>query len=241
MSYKQAALDWLDELAPRSWFRAADVPAPASTVYPLLSRLVRDPDDIRFERVGPDIYFKGDPSVALRCWGGSNVVTALIYAGAGAGLGIATAIHQLGWSTQHPARLHVATTRRLRPWYSSLSYIRNPNRRRNELNWTEVTLLEGLHDLAFVERDWQLCMRRLREGQTLEQLPWSHVQPPTVRTDQMLWAADQERLISRYGCRSLSELKLLIEEIGEAAHSERRDAAEREDLMRLAAPQSTRI
>ncbi len=191
-----------------------------------MSRLIRDPDDIRFGRVAPGIYFKGDPAVALRGWGGHNVVTALFYAGKGSGLGRVSALHWLGWSTQHPVRLNMSTTRRCRGWYSDLVYHRHPNLRRNELNWTEVTLLEAIHDIVFVEDDWELCLRQMREGWTLEWLPWQPVQEPIVRTDLMLWAAEPEKLKKanrRWGCRDLSGLRQLIEDVGEAANAPRPD------------------
>ncbi len=239
MTAQSDALDWLEALPAGAYFRRADVPAPATTVYPLLSRLVRDPDDIRFARVAPGLYFKGDPSVELRGWGCSDIVAALLYAGEGAGLGMCSAIHRLGWSTQHPIRLHVVTQRPVRPWHSELVYEQNPNKRRRELNWTEVTLLEALHDLVFIEDDWQLCLRRLREGWILEWLPWQSFLEPAVRTDLMLWVAAAERWDKRRGCRSLSELQVLIEEVGEAANAERPEGTPRPSSLTLSAPMLT--
>ena len=103
---------------------------------------------------------------------------ALKLAGPGGGAASVLALNWLGWTHQHPCRYDFAVIGRppTSPW-PFVRFRRRSNARRRVLNWTEVTLLEGLRSFGYLECvAWQeatemldrgVCQQRLGQGVAL--------------------------------------------------------------------------
>ncbi len=190
VSYRADALQWLESLPTYTWFWSREVPAPPSTVNGVMSRLAKDPDSA-FLRVAPGFYFK-DEAPKHEIWK-AHPTGALIYGGQGTGLHGFDAMHNLDWCSQMAAKVDVVTLRRVKPFASYIRYTSRPNRRRARLNWTEVTLLEGISHLKFTERSWPECLEALGSGVSESRMPWKPWQPFVLRRELLLWAAETER------------------------------------------------
>ncbi|WP_419847682.1 hypothetical protein [Candidatus Poriferisocius sp.] len=128
---------------------------------------------------------------------------ALLYAGAGAGLGAWSALNRLGWTDQCDAKITVSVLRkRLTPWHPSIRFYVNRNSRRERLNWAEVTVLEALTRIDFTEEPWLDCMEKLRSGVSASRLGWGL----PIRPEALRWAGETET-----GCPD--DLRYLLDDI----------------------------
>ena len=108
-------MQWLESLPYHAWFWGSAAPVPAPTAEPILSRLSQDPRSLIL-RAGRGLYFKAHPDDVSKDWGCDLTVSALLCAGDGAGLHRSGALNALGWSTQRPVKINVATLRPLEPY-----------------------------------------------------------------------------------------------------------------------------
>ena len=186
-----AVAEWVHNQAPGSWLWARDAPAPPHIALPVLSRLAKDAslDFVRFAR---GFYWKGYPAGHdyHRAWP-DHILGALIYAGPGAGLRGWSALNTLGWSYQIPAGHQVSVlARRLKPPHASVDYVTDYNRRRECLTWGEVTVLEAVKMLDYVEEaePWERHLRKLVNGTFASRAGWE----TRMRTGAILWAGAAE-------------------------------------------------
>ncbi len=205
-------MSWLEELPDRSWFWSRQVPGAPSTAHVLLSRLAQDPGSV-YTRIARGFYFKGHPADPLKGCSANTHWSALLHAGAGAGLRKFDGLNNLGWSSQLSARVHVSTLRRVQPFERWIRYTRHPNRLRAALTWTEVTLLEALSFLRFAEMSWPECLESIADGTSRSRLPWRRL-PFELRRDLMLGAAECEPGVN------VADLKFRISEVCEAASAQ---------------------
>ncbi len=204
-------MQWLNELPCHTWFRSREVPGPATTVDPLLSRLTNQAE-IQLHRISPGLYFKGHPKDEEYGWVPNDTVSALLYAGVGAGLRKFDALNNLRWSSQMSAKIDVTTLRRVKPYKPYIRYTKHSNKCRADLNWSEVTILEALHFVDFVEQSWVKCLETIGDGSAAKRVPWRHQQSFDLRRDKLLYAAEQEQ-------GNLVTLKYRINEVCDAAVS----------------------
>ncbi len=208
-SYRQQMFDWLDGLPDRSWFWGGDAPVPGSTARPILSRLAADPESL-VSRVGHGLYFKAGPDDWTKTFYCCEIVSALMCAGPGAGLAGPSALNALGWTTQVPAKINVASLRRV-PTFRVERYHLRSNRLREALTWTEVTVLEALLLWKFAEVTWERCMDKVGRGVSASRLPWNFLEPFRLDNERLQQVARFEK------CDNLPLLRYRIEVLSDLA------------------------
>ncbi len=185
-------MQWLESLPYHAWFWGSAAPVPAPTAEPILSRLSQDPRSLIL-RAGRGLYFKAHPDDVSKDWGCDLTVSALLCAGDGAGLHRSGALNALGWSTQRPVKINVATLRPLEPYSPYVRYHLRRNEWRAHLTWNETTMLEALLSLRFAELDWGECLSFMREGGSANRLPWRDMIPFGFRAREMQQAVEHEQ------------------------------------------------
>ncbi len=193
MARKNAVtLKWLEDLPYHQWFLSQSVPGEPDIRNQVLSRQAKDPDSL-IMRIAHRFYFKGHPDdpTGKHCM--FPTISALLYAGSGAGLRGVDALNCLGWTTQMPAKTSVACLRRVKPYARHVRYTTRTNLRRGQLSWNELTLLEGLEFLEMSEYTWPVCLDRLQSGVSESRMPWKEFIPFRFRREVMLWVAQQEK------------------------------------------------
>lgn len=185
-----AATAWVESLPVGTWFLAGAVPGKATTVQPVLSKLC---GERRFGlvRMARGLYWRGCPEGhELHTYGPFRLdAGAFLHAGAGAGLAKWSALNRLGWTLQCDAKTSVAVCgRRLTPFARTLRYHTSHNRRRQRLNWAEVTVLEALSLIDYTEEPWMDCLEAVRSGLSARRLKWDM----PMRPEALLWAGETE-------------------------------------------------
>ncbi len=194
-----------------TYFWARDLPGKRSTTSAALTRLLADPDS-RIKRVAPGLYWHRCPADAplqdCEYYQGGEV--ARIYAGPGAGEAQWSAVQELVWAHQSSRYQKVAVVRRrLRPTESWVRFIRRENLRRMELTWLEVSVLEALALLDFVEYPWERCMEHLASGLSGRNIGGSGV----FRPDMLVWAAQTDDLATPDVLHRAARIKRELPEI----------------------------
>ena len=145
-------------------------------------------------RDAPGVYWR-QFSPADRRYGHPPVLTdnfVAVYCPLGSGYASWSALLAIGWCKQVPARHLVAVSRRNLKMPTplgqpTLKFIERHNRRRRELNWSEVTLLEAAKCHGPVDyHRWDHAMERLTTNKT-----WLLPAAPVSKT-KLLWAAETE-------------------------------------------------
>lgn len=174
-----------------SVFWARDVIGNPSTVSAAISRLTADPDS-GVHRLAPGLYWRGRPGA----WPPSETDVSLFYAGAGAGFAGWSAVFSLQWGHQVPRHNTVAVVRRqIKPPNAITRYVIRRNRRREELTWTEVSVLEALAEEEMIEYDWEDRVETLANG-------WSGcgigglTREGVFRPAAVVWAAETDQIAS---------------------------------------------
>lgn len=210
-SQTAAAVAWIQTLPFGSWFWVRDVPAEPHIARPVLSRLCRNAA-FGLRRAGGGLYWRGYPEGHEHGWVGPNhEIAALHLAGPGAGLARWNALNRLGWTAQVDPQYSISVLGR-RPKPDGARAVRHypsDNQRRQELNWSEVTLLEALGLLAFVDGPWADCVDFLASGGSATRFDW-HFE---TRPERLLWAAETET-------GNTVDLVYRLEQIAEAVQSE---------------------
>ncbi len=188
-SQNARAVDWVLGLDYGRWFYTHEVPGAPQIVYPVLSRLCKD-KNTGVKRVAKGLYWRGWPSSNPQHWRTPKYqIAGLLLAGPGAGLGSWSALHALRWTTQSPVVSLLTTLRKPHSRLpSSVRFTVNRNQRRKELNWNEVTILEGVHMFEWSEEPWHECLSASRRGLSQYHLP----SIDTIHPDKLVWAAETE-------------------------------------------------
>lgn len=184
-----ATIDWVESLTPNSWFWAKDIPGRPHVIQPVLSRLCSD-HSLGLRRVARGLYWRGYPGGHDFFGVGPDYeISALIYAGAGAGLAGWNALNRLGWTLQCDPRSSVSVLdRRLQPISPTVQYFTSRNTRREHLSWAEVSILEALALIDYAEEPWNRCLDFLAEGRSASRFNWDFL----VRPDLLLMAGETE-------------------------------------------------
>lgn len=186
--------EWIDSLPFETYFWSRDVPGNPSSVSATLSRLAADPGSSSVQRVAHGLYWRCYPEG--HPFHGRRPLTSdvsLIYAGPGAGYAGWHAVFGLGWAHQALRYPHFAVLdKRLRPPRPRTRYVRRRNPRRAELSWLEVSVLEALSMLDFVEYPWERCMKRLADGTSSAVIRgWDG-----LCSERLVWAAETDDLVT---------------------------------------------
>ena len=202
-----AAREWVRSLPPGTAFWYTDIPAALRNPPICLTDIVDDAWQVAC-RVEGDLCWRtsnGDlPALAdLRR---QPARAAIAYAGAGAGFAGCSAVRRLRWTTQIPARTLIATLAGApQLTVAGIAYgAPSRNRRRDALNWAEVTLLEALLHADLIE-----------VGPSYDYEP----HPPPRR--QAAWAEALGRLASGESTRYLGgDVALRVDVVTEVAAQE---------------------
>lgn len=185
-----AVAAWVEALPHDTWFLGRAVPGKKGIVQPALSRMCRER---RFDlvRATRGLYWRGYPEDHVLHGSGPFLfeIGALLYGGSGAGLGAWSALNRLGWTDQCDPKTTVSVVDgRLTPFQPTIRFYTSKNRRRERLNWTEVTVLEALTLIAYTEEPWLDCLEKLRSGRSASRLQWGL----PIRPEALLWAGETE-------------------------------------------------
>ncbi len=212
------ARDWILGLEPGTWFWNTDVPASTNVARTVLHRLKNDPNH-GIEKVAHGLYWRGWPEGdTYHCLPPSKRIGALIYAGPGAGLYGWSALNNLEWTLQCPAKIFVVSTRKQppRPICSTVVYSTNSNWRRTELTWAEVTVLEAIHMFEYTEEPWHECLDHLVIGISAKKLGWGGPNI-LIRPQMLIWAAETERRMTVESLHRLNDIARASEHVSQKA------------------------
>ncbi len=209
-----AAKEWITGLAPGTWFWSRDIPGHPKIAGPVLSRLHAD-EASGVWKVARGLYWRGFPEGHdyFRLWPDYEV-GALLLAGPGAGLAGWSALHSLMWTLQRPVKGFVSALGRPPvPPDPTIVYKPSRNKRRADLNWTEVTVLEALGLFWVTEEPWHECLEGVRNSLYAERLRWD----PTIRPEKLQWAAEAEEGVTVETLHRVGEIVQVVSASAEAA------------------------
>lgn len=191
----------IERLPDGCFFRPKDLPGKSGTARAVLAKDYSDPGgDVR--RVAPGFYWKGRQRTSP--W---PVPVALAYAGEGAGQAEWTAVHELGWAHQGSRHSCIAVLeRRLQPTHPTVRFVtrRSPERRR--LTWAEVSVLEALPWMRYVEYPWETCLEMVARGYSGACVSCGHPQQGVIRPAVLAWAAETDQFATEETCRMAAEM-----------------------------------
>ena len=209
---ERSTRELIEALPFRTYFWSRDLPGKRSTSSAALTRLLADPDS-GIERRAPGLYWRGYPAHVPnqdREHGRGVEKAALVYAGPGAGEAQWSAVYMLAWAHQSSRFQKVAVVRRrLKPTETWVRFIRRENLRRMELTWLEVSVLEALALLDFVEYPWERCIEHLASGLS----GWSIGGSGVFRPDMLVWAAQADDLATPDVLHRAAQIKRELPEI----------------------------
>lgn len=204
------ARDWITGLEPGTWFWSQDVPGRRDIAHPVLSRLSND-EASGVQRIAKGLYWRGWPENHEFAYMSPNyTIAAMLLAGPGAGLADADALHVLRWTTQVPCKALISTLDAPpKPPHSTVVYKPRGNRRRVELNWSEVTILEALGFFWYTEEPWHECLSGVSDGSAMDRLPWR----APIRSDMLRWAAETEDGATVETLHMVNEISAVLKEM----------------------------
>ena len=181
------AREWVLGLKPGSWFWLRDVPAPPQLASAVMRSLVAERPEI--EQLAEGFFWKGEPGKLRTPWR-SRKMTALIYAGPGCGLADYYALNTVGWTTQMPAKIRVCVVGKApEPVDVCAEYFLRSNRRRLELTWAEVSMIEAVSDFWISEVSWDEALRKVDRDVHISRLGHDAV----IRSEVLRWGAAGEK------------------------------------------------
>ena len=134
---------WVNSLAPRSYFNLADAPGSRHAAENALSRLASPDGPIT--RVKPGLYWKRPPAGRFGQPTKPDPYEAAMFAiGAGAGPAGLSAASALGLTTQVPMKPEIAVVGRAPKGLDAVRLVSRANQRRLELEPMEIAVLEAL-------------------------------------------------------------------------------------------------
>ena len=157
-------------------------------------------------------------------------MTALTYAGPGCGLADCHALNTAGWSTQVPARIRVCVVGKVpEPVDVCVEYFSRSNRRRLELTWAEVSMIEAVSDFLMSEVSWSEALRKVDRDVHISRLGHDAV----IRSEVLRWGAAGEK-------GQPAVFRSRMEELCDRLPAERRRADYMAEYRRRIAPGDTR-
>ncbi len=184
------ARSWVMDLPEGSLFWSRDVPAPRHIVSQTLSELAKAGDRPPIEHLANGFYWRAGYFESGYPWPRDPTWTALVYAGEGSGYWECSAINKVAWTTQLPAKAHIATMRDCKPLDDCVLYhLRTSNDRRRYLTFAEVTVIEAVRYFDLSEVCWDEAVALIADGTAISRLRYP---PAEIRAEAIRWAAAEE-------------------------------------------------